>query len=67
MGFTDNLNWATLADLTGTTSTSQVQIAAFTAQARYVRVMVIGLPCGVWASIRSLEIYDWPFADLSTG
>jgi alpha-L-fucosidase len=56
-----------LADRTGTTSTSQVQAAMFSAQVRYVRVTVTGLPTGVWASIRNLEVYDRPFsADLGT-
>nr|WP_258193793.1 RICIN domain-containing protein [Streptomyces sp. MA5143a] len=37
------------------------------ASARYVRVTVTGLPSGAWASIRSLEVYDRPFAaDLGT-
>jgi alpha-L-fucosidase len=61
-GSTDNLNWSTLADRTTTTSTRQVQVAMFSAQARYVRVTVTGLPAGIWASIRSFEIYDRPFA-----
>ncbi|MFD3498741.1 alpha-L-fucosidase [Streptomyces sp. NPDC058678] len=66
-GSTDNANWTTLADRTDTTSTSQVQVATFSAQARYVRVTVTGLPSGVWASIRNLEVYDRPFtADLGT-
>ncbi|MFF4798861.1 alpha-L-fucosidase [Streptomyces sp. NPDC001351] len=66
-GSTDNATWTTLADLTATTSTSQVQVALFRAQARYVRVKVTGLPTAVWASIRSLEVYDRPFtADLGT-
>ncbi|MEU7872862.1 RICIN domain-containing protein [Dactylosporangium sp. NPDC049140] len=61
-GSTDNATWSTLADRTATTGTSQVQVAAFTAQARYVRVTVTALPSGVWASIRNLEVYDRPFA-----
>ncbi|MFF4361272.1 alpha-L-fucosidase [Streptomyces sp. NPDC001604] len=66
-GSTDNAAWTTLADLTATTSTSQVQVALFRAQARYVRITVTGLPSAVWASIRSLEVYDRPFtADLGT-
>ncbi|GAA2630073.1 alpha-L-fucosidase [Streptomyces vastus] len=60
-GSTDNSTWTTLADLTATTGTSQVQVSVFRAQARYVRVTVTGLPAGVWASIRSLEVYDRPF------
>ncbi|MEU6557286.1 hypothetical protein ABZ915_44755 [Streptomyces sp. NPDC046915] len=48
-GSTDNAGWTILADLTATTSTSQVQVSAFRAQARYVRVTVTGLPPGVWA------------------
>ncbi|MCL8017219.1 alpha-L-fucosidase [Streptomyces sp. AS02] len=64
-GSTDNSTWTTLADRTDTTSTSQVQVAPFSAQARYIRVTVTGLPSGVWASIRNLEVYDRPFtADL---
>ncbi|MFE0330981.1 alpha-L-fucosidase [Streptomyces sp. NPDC058960] len=66
-GSTDNTTWATLVDNTATTSTSQVQVAVFRAQARYVRVTVTGLPSGAWASIRNLEVYDRPFsADLGT-
>lgn len=66
-GSTDNATWTMLADRTGTTSTSQVQAAMFSAQVRYVRVTVTGLPTGVWASIRNLEVYDRPFsADLGT-
>lgn len=66
-GSTDNATWTTLADRTASTSTSQVQVAAFQAQARYVRVTVTGLPANVYASIRNLEIYDRPFeADLGT-
>ncbi|MGP3974179.1 alpha-L-fucosidase [Streptomyces sp. 8N114] len=60
-GSHDNANWSTLADLTGTDSTRQVQTAQFKAQARYVRVTVTG-PSGTWASIRSLEVYDRPFS-----
>ncbi|MFI6014630.1 RICIN domain-containing protein [Streptomyces sp. NPDC051243] len=66
-GSTDNANWITLADLTATTGTSQVRVCVFRAQARYVRVTVTGLPSGVWASIRSLEVYDRPVgADAGT-
>ncbi|MFC9701341.1 alpha-L-fucosidase [Streptomyces sp. NPDC056943] len=60
-GSTDDTHWSTLADLTTTTGTSQVQVSVFRARARYVRVTVTGLPGGVWASIRSLEVYDRPF------
>jgi alpha-L-fucosidase len=60
-GSTNGTAWTTLADLTATGSTSQVQTATFTAQARYVRVTITGLPSGAWASIRTLEIYDRPF------
>ncbi|BFV56518.1 hypothetical protein KCMC57_up16220 [Kitasatospora sp. CMC57] len=60
-GSTDNATWSTLADLTATTGTGQVQVSVFRAQARYVRVTVTGLPSGAWASIRSLEVYDRPF------
>ncbi|MEV0399648.1 alpha-L-fucosidase [Actinoallomurus sp. NPDC050550] len=60
-GSANGTTWTTLADLTGTTDTSQVQTATFSAQARYVRVTVTGLPSGAWASIRSFEIYDRPF------
>ncbi|MDX2600796.1 alpha-L-fucosidase [Streptomyces caniscabiei] len=66
-GSTDNTTWTTLADRTDTTSTSQVQVAMFSASARYVRVTVTGLPSGVWASLRNVEVYDRPFAaDLGT-
>lgn len=66
-GSTDNVSWTTLADRTGTTSTSQVQVAQFSASARYLRVTVTALPSGTWASIRNLEVYDRPFAaDLGT-
>ncbi|MER7689693.1 alpha-L-fucosidase [Streptomyces sp. NPDC097610] len=66
-GSTDNANWTTLADLTATTGTSQVQVSVFRARARYVRVTVTGLPSGTWASIRSLEVFDRPFsADVGT-
>ncbi|MFJ3307219.1 alpha-L-fucosidase [Streptomyces sp. NPDC086549] len=66
-GSTDNANWTTLADLTATNGTSQVQVSVFRAQARYVRVTVTGLPSGTWASIRGLEVYDRPFsADVGT-
>jgi alpha-L-fucosidase len=66
-GSTDNTTWTLLADRTATTSTSQVQVAQFRAQARYVRVTVTGTPTSVWASIRNLEVYDRPFAaDLGT-
>ncbi|MDX3452618.1 RICIN domain-containing protein [Streptomyces sp. ME02-8801-2C] len=66
-GSTDNSNWSMLADRTGTTSTSQVQVAMFSASARYIRVTVTGLPSGAWASIRNLEVHDRPFAaDLGT-
>ncbi len=61
-GSTDNATWTTLSDRTATTSTAQVQVAIFTTRARYVRVTVTGLPAGVWASLRNLEIYDRPFA-----
>uniref|UniRef100_UPI0006E22C7C alpha-L-fucosidase n=1 Tax=Streptomyces graminilatus TaxID=1464070 RepID=UPI0006E22C7C len=66
-GSTDNSTWTTLADLTATTSTSQVQVSVFRATARYVRVTVTGLPSGAWASIRNLEVYDRPFSgDIGT-
>ncbi|MFE2061127.1 alpha-L-fucosidase [Streptomyces sp. NPDC059467] len=66
-GSADNSTWTTLADLTATTGTSQVQVSVFRAQARYVRVTVTGLPSGAWASIRNLEVYDRPFsADIGT-
>ncbi|MFE7835151.1 alpha-L-fucosidase [Streptomyces sp. NPDC057474] len=66
-GSNDNTTWTTLVDRTDTTSTSQVQTVVLSAQARYVRVTVTGLPSGVWASIRNLELYDRPFtADLGT-
>ncbi|WP_405959777.1 alpha-L-fucosidase [Streptomyces sp. NBC_00024] len=66
-GSTDNTTWTTLVDRTDTTSTSQVQTMVLSAEARYVRVTVTGLPTGVWASIRNLELYDRPFtADLGT-
>ncbi|MCX5051309.1 MULTISPECIES: alpha-L-fucosidase [unclassified Streptomyces] len=66
-GSTDNSTWTTLADRTDTTSTSQVQTLVLSAQARYVRVTVTGLPTGIWASIRNLEVYDRPFTtDLGT-
>lgn len=39
-----------------------MQTAAFTAQARYVRVTVTGLPAGTYAWIRSLEVYDRAFS-----
>jgi alpha-L-fucosidase len=61
-GSTDGTTWTTLADRTATTSTSQVQVAVFTAVARYVRVTVTGLPSGVRASIRAFEVYDRPFS-----
>lgn len=61
-GSTDNTNWTTLANLTTTTGTGQVQVSVFRTQARYVRVTVTGLPSGVWASIRNLEVYDRPFS-----
>ncbi|GHF59600.1 hypothetical protein GCM10018790_41900 [Kitasatospora xanthocidica] len=60
-GSTDNSTWTTLADLTATTGTGQVQVAQFRTQARYVRVTVTGLPTNVYASIRNLEVYDRPF------
>ncbi|SFE05606.1 alpha-L-fucosidase [Actinacidiphila alni] len=64
---TDNTSWTTLADFTATPLSGQVQSVGFSAQTRYVRVTVTGLPAGTWASIRSLEIYDRPFtADLGT-
>ncbi|WP_079158474.1 alpha-L-fucosidase [Streptomyces caniscabiei] len=66
-GSIDNTTWTTLADRTDTTSTNQVQVAMFSASARYVRVTVTGLPSGVWASLRNVEVYDRPFAaDLGT-
>jgi alpha-L-fucosidase len=60
-GSTDNSTWTTLVDNTSTADTSQVRTAVFQAQARYLRVTVTGLPAGVYASIRSLEVYDRPF------
>lgn len=66
-GSTDNASWATLADFTATPLAGQVQSVAFTAQVRYIRVTVTGLPSGSWASIRSLQVFDRPFAaDLGT-
>ncbi|MCL8017275.1 alpha-L-fucosidase [Streptomyces sp. AS02] len=61
-GSSDGATWTTLADLTTTGSTKQVQATGFTATARYVRVTVTGVPDGVTAGIRTLEVYDRPFA-----
>ncbi|NUT94450.1 MAG: alpha-fucosidase [Saccharothrix sp.] len=61
-GSTDDTTWTTLADRTTTTSTAQIHTATFTAQARYVRVTITGLPSWTSAPIRTLEIYDRPFA-----
>ncbi|WP_370384732.1 hypothetical protein [Catenulispora sp. GAS73] len=62
---TDGASWTTLADLTATTSTSQVQTVMFAATTRHLRVTVTGLDAGCWASIRSFEVYDRPFFDPS--
>ncbi|WP_416966844.1 alpha-L-fucosidase [Streptomyces sp. 4F14] len=63
-GSSDNSTWTMLADRTDTTSAGQTQTAVFSASVRYVRVTVTGLPAGAWASVRSLEVYDRPFAAL---
>ncbi|WP_232247210.1 alpha-L-fucosidase [Kitasatospora azatica] len=65
-GSTDGSTWSTLADRTGNTTVAQVQALTFTAQTRYVRVTVTGgVNSGLWASIRSLEVYDRAFLDPS--
>ena len=64
-GSLDGTHWTTLADLTGTTDTSQVQTVAFAASARYLRLTVTALDAGYWASVRSFEVYDRPFFDPS--
>ena len=61
----DGTSWTTLADLTATTSTAQVQTVTFAAATRHLRVTVTALDAGCWASIRSFEVYDRPFFDPS--
>lgn len=61
-GSTDDVTWTVLSDRRSTGSVDQVQTVVFTAEVRYVRVTVTGLPSGTWASLRKLELYDRPFA-----
>lgn len=61
-GSTNNSDWTTLTDQTSTDSTAQLQTTEFSAEARYVRVTVTGLPSDARASIRSFEVYNRPIA-----
>ncbi|MEZ0110601.1 alpha-L-fucosidase [Catenulispora sp. EB89] len=62
---TDGSSWTTLADLTATAGTAQVQTVGFAATTRHLRVTVTALDAGCWASIRLFEVYDRPFFDPS--
>ncbi|MFE9428820.1 alpha-L-fucosidase [Kitasatospora sp. NPDC006697] len=65
-GSSDGSSWSTLSDQTRNTTPAQVQALTFTGQARYVRVTVTGgVNSNVYASIRSLEVYDRAFLDPS--
>jgi|GEM_PF-4712523 len=64
-GSADGSSWTTLADLTATTNTAQVQTVAFSTATRHLRLTVSALDSGCWASVRSFEVYDRPFHDPS--
>lgn len=69
-GSGDGRNWATLSNRVQTASTSQIQTLVFSAEVRHVRLTVTGLPAGVSASVRSLELYDRAFtagSDVESG
>jgi hypothetical protein len=56
---TDNTNWTTVVDKTNNTSTAQTQNDPFTANARYVRITVTGLPTTptTWASFFEFRVF----------
>jgi len=57
-GSTDAIHWQTLSNQSDTTSTAQTQTLSFKADGiRYVRVRIIGLPGGTWASIDEVKIF----------
>jgi beta-galactosidase len=56
---TDNTSWTTVVDKTGNTSTAQTQNDPFTANARFVRITVTGLPTSpaTWASFWEFRVF----------
>lgn len=66
-GSADGASWTTLADLTATTNTAQVQTVGFSTATRHLRLTVTALDAGCWASVRSFEVYNRPFYDPSVG
>ena len=62
----DNTNWTQVVDKTTNTSTDQVQSDYFTANARYVRITVTGMPSGVSAGISDFKVFGDP-TDLAIG
>ena len=62
----DNTNWTQVVDKTTNTSTDQVQSDYFTANARYVRITVTGMPSGVSAGISDFKVFGNP-TDLAIG
>jgi hypothetical protein len=53
---TNNTTWTTQADLTGNTSSLQTQSQDFGATARYVRIMITGLPAKMWAGFFEFRV-----------
>ena len=56
---TDSSPWKTVVDKNNNTSTSQTQQDIFTAvPARYVRIIVTGLPSSTWASFWEFQVFS---------
>jgi len=49
--------WSTVVDKSNNTSTSQIQQDIFSANARYVRIMVTKLASGCWASFWEFKVF----------
>ena len=56
---TDNSNWITKVDNTGSTSKMQTQFDNFTASARYVRITVTGMPSNSSASFYEFRVLGY--------
>jgi beta-galactosidase len=53
----NNVIWNTVVDKRNNTSTSQIQQDVFSANARYVRIMVTKLASGCWASFWEFKVF----------
>ncbi|OCT15346.1 hypothetical protein A8709_14750 [Paenibacillus pectinilyticus] len=54
----DNVNWTTVSNQTGNTTSQQTQSDNFTASGRYVRITVTGLAANEWASLYEFRVFN---------